>query len=71
MEEKVRDTASAQILKAEHEAIKSEIEAREENFRTVIELGEALVQGGHYAAPVSFRSFCFVNFNNLKYIYYS
>ena len=53
-EEKVRDAASAQILKAEHEATKAEIEARENSFKTVIELGEALVQGGHYAAQVWF-----------------
>lgn len=52
-EEKVRDAASAQILKAEHEATKAEIEAREDSFKLVIELGEALVQGGHYAAQVS------------------
>ncbi|XP_065202026.1 spectrin beta chain, non-erythrocytic 1 isoform X3 [Planococcus citri] len=50
-EEKVRDAASAQILKAEHEATKAEIEARENSFKSVIELGEALIQGGHYAAP--------------------
>lgn len=51
-EEKVRDAASAQILKAEHEALKAEIEAREASFRQVMELGEAMVQGGHYANEV-------------------
>lgn len=51
-EEKVRDAASAQTLKAEHEAVKAEIEAREENFRLVMELGEAMVQGDHYASQV-------------------
>uniref|UniRef100_A0A2H8TMG3 Spectrin beta chain, brain 4 n=1 Tax=Melanaphis sacchari TaxID=742174 RepID=A0A2H8TMG3_9HEMI len=49
-EEKVRDAASAQLLKGEHEAVKAEIEAREETFQTVADLGEALVQGGHFAA---------------------
>ncbi|XP_050536729.1 spectrin beta chain, non-erythrocytic 5 isoform X2 [Daktulosphaira vitifoliae] len=49
-EEKVRDAASAQLLKGEHEAVKAEIEAREETFQTVAELGEALVQGGHFRA---------------------
>lgn len=58
-EEKVRDAASAQILKAEHEATKAEIETRENSFKVVIELGEALVQGGHYAAPVSIRLLVF------------
>ncbi|XP_043282558.1 spectrin beta chain, non-erythrocytic 5 isoform X2 [Venturia canescens] len=50
-EDKVRDAASAQILKAEHEALKSEIEAREDSFRSVLDLGDAMVQTGHYAAP--------------------
>ncbi|XP_044008912.1 spectrin beta chain, non-erythrocytic 5 isoform X1 [Aphidius gifuensis] len=50
-EDKVRDAASAQILKAEHEALKGEIEAREDNFSGVLDLGEAMVQTGHYAAP--------------------
>ncbi|XP_050430131.1 spectrin beta chain, non-erythrocytic 5 isoform X2 [Adelges cooleyi] len=49
-EEKVRDATSAQLLKGEHEAVKAEIEAREETFQTVADLGEALVQGGHFAA---------------------
>lgn len=51
-EEKVRDAASAQTLKAEHEGLKGEIEAREENFSSVLDLGEAMVQTGHYAAMV-------------------
>ncbi|XP_043484059.1 spectrin alpha chain [Leptopilina heterotoma] len=49
-EEKVRDAASAQSLKAEHEAVKGEIEAREDSFSSVLDLGEAMVQTGHYAA---------------------
>ncbi|XP_054271663.1 spectrin alpha chain, non-erythrocytic 1 isoform X2 [Macrosteles quadrilineatus] len=49
-EEKVRDAASAQTLKAEHEAVKAEIEAREESFRQVMELGETMVQADHYAS---------------------
>lgn len=51
-EEKVRDAAGAQTLKAEHEAVKAEIEAREDNFKTVLELGEAMIQGQHYASQV-------------------
>lgn len=52
-EDKVRDAASAQILKVEHEALKGEIEAREDSFSSVLDLGEAMVQTGHYAATVS------------------
>lgn len=57
-EEKVRDAASAQLLKGEHEAIKAEIEAREGTFQNVTELGQALVQGGHFAANV--RNICII-----------
>ncbi|XP_044574402.1 spectrin beta chain, non-erythrocytic 1 isoform X3 [Cotesia glomerata] len=48
-EDKVRDAASAQILKAEHEALKGEIEAREDSFSSVLDLGEAMIKNGHYA----------------------
>jgi spectrin beta len=51
-EEKVRDVASAQTLKGEHEALKAEIEAREENFQAVVEQGRLMVQENHYAAVV-------------------
>jgi spectrin beta len=51
-EEKVRDAASAQTLKAEHMALKTEIEAREENFQAVVEQGRLMVKGNHYAAMV-------------------
>lgn len=52
-EEKVRDAASAQILKAEHEAVKAEIEAREDSFEKVVALGEEIIKNGHYASSVS------------------
>lgn len=51
-EERVRDAASAQTLKAEHEAVKAEIEAREENFQQVVQLGKTMVHNGHYAEQV-------------------
>lgn len=66
-EEKVRDAASAQTLKAEHEAVKAEIEAREENFRLVMELGETMVQGDHYASQVRLSCFVFsLLYKNVK-----
>lgn len=49
-EDKIRDLATAQALKTEHEALKNEIEAREETFRAVLDLGEAMIQTDHYAA---------------------
>ncbi|XP_054722410.1 spectrin beta chain, non-erythrocytic 5-like [Uloborus diversus] len=48
-EEKVRDVASAQMLKAEHEQLKAEIEAREGTFGTIVNVGEEMIDGGHYA----------------------
>ena len=52
-EEAVRDAASAQALKTEHDRIKAEIEAREENFTALVQMADAMIQDGHYAAQVS------------------
>lgn len=41
-EEKVSSVAEAQLLKSEHENLKGEIEAKESNFRELIEAGEAM-----------------------------
>ncbi|XP_071547281.1 spectrin beta chain, non-erythrocytic 5 isoform X4 [Panulirus ornatus] len=49
-EEKVRDAASAQGLKTEHERIKAEIEAREDEFSKVVEAGGNMVEEQHYAS---------------------
>ncbi|XP_076359799.1 spectrin beta chain, non-erythrocytic 5 kst [Tachypleus tridentatus] len=49
-EEKVRDATAAQLLKTEHEHLKAEIEAREENFRNVVQNGEMMIQKEHYAS---------------------
>lgn len=49
-EEHVSDAAGATALKLQHDAIYSEIEAREEKFRTLSELSDSMVQTGHYAA---------------------
>jgi len=51
-EEKVRDAASGQTLKAEHMDLKAEIEGQEENFQAVVEEGRLMVQENHYAAMV-------------------
>lgn len=49
-EEKVSDAASAQGLKTEHEHIKAEIEAREEEFSKVVESGGNMIEEQHYAS---------------------
>lgn len=46
----VRDVNGAQALRIEHEAIKAEIEARDDSFRTVLDMGQAMVQTGHRSA---------------------
>lgn len=48
--EKVRDAASAQALKGEHERIKAEIEAREDVFQKVVDNGQAMMEDNHYAS---------------------
>lgn len=67
-EEKVRDAASAQTLKGEHEALKAEIEAREESFQVVVEQGEAMVQDSHYAAIVIIIDFNMDFTNQILYM---
>jgi hypothetical protein len=70
-EEKVRDAASAQTLKAEHMALKAEIEAREENFQAVAEQGKLMVQENHYAAMVRWQLtdvICFLQLSNTRVI---
>ena len=49
-QEKVRDTTSAQMLMAEHERLKGEIEAREEKFGNVMNLGLLMIQDKHSAS---------------------
>ncbi|XP_076029013.1 spectrin beta chain, non-erythrocytic 5 kst isoform X3 [Oratosquilla oratoria] len=49
-QEKVRDAASAQALKTEHERIKAEIEAREDTFSKVVEAGRHMMNTKHYAS---------------------
>lgn len=49
-QEKVRDAASAQGLKTEHERIKAEIEAREDVFSKVVEAGRIMIEDRHYAS---------------------
>ncbi|KAK9874725.1 hypothetical protein WA026_005540 [Henosepilachna vigintioctopunctata] len=48
-EESARSIASTQVLKSEHDALKSEIEARERNFHEVAENLAAMEQAGHFA----------------------
>lgn len=50
-DENVRSVARAQALKAEHEDLKGEMDARESSFRDVADMSTAMEQTGHYAAP--------------------
>ncbi|KAF5308651.1 hypothetical protein FQR65_LT06112 [Abscondita terminalis] len=45
----IKDLARAQVLKTEHESLKSEIEAREVSFQAVADMSAAMEQTGHYA----------------------
>ncbi|KAI1295446.1 Spectrin alpha chain, non-erythrocytic 1 [Halotydeus destructor] len=48
-QERVRDAASAQALKTEHDRIKAEIETREPDFNAVVKSGEAMINEDHIA----------------------
>lgn len=48
-EKPVRDVHSVDMLKARHEELKAEIDARDETFVTIGQTGEAMVQDDHYA----------------------
>ncbi|XP_028142929.1 spectrin beta chain, non-erythrocytic 1 isoform X1 [Diabrotica virgifera virgifera] len=50
-EENIRSASRVQVVKSEHEALKSEIDAREDDFQEVAENLAAMEQTGHYAAP--------------------
>lgn len=52
-EEAVRDAGSAQALKTEHDRLKAEVEAREENFNALVQMAETMIQDGHYASQVN------------------
>lgn len=60
---RVRDVSAAQALRADHDAVKAEIEARDDTFRNALELGGALVQGGHRNAQV----ICYLLFTGVYY----
>ena len=47
--EKVHDANEAQALRAEHERLKAEIEAREDVFRAAVQAAETMIQEEHYA----------------------
>lgn len=47
--EKVHDANEAQALRAEHDRLKGEIEAREDVFSSAVQAGETMIQESHYA----------------------
>lgn len=62
---RVRDAASAQAARAEHDALRAQVDAREDSFRRALAQGERLVAEGNPNAAVrllllptmSFREF--------------
>ncbi|XP_046630760.1 spectrin beta chain, non-erythrocytic 1-like isoform X4 [Daphnia pulicaria] len=48
--EKVHDANEAQALRAEHDRLKGEIEAREDVFSSAVQAGETMIQEEHYSA---------------------
>ena len=48
-EKPVRDVNSVDLVRTRHEQLRAEIEARQDTFLTVIQTGEAMIEGEHYA----------------------
>lgn len=46
-EKTVKDVHSVDLLKARHEELKAEIDAREDTFSTISQTGEAMIQEDH------------------------
>ncbi|XP_028171582.1 spectrin beta chain [Ostrinia furnacalis] len=46
----VRDAASAQAARAEHDALRAELDARDDSFRAALDHGQRLLQEGHPAS---------------------
>lgn len=44
---RVRDAASAQSARAEHDAVRAELDARDDSFRAALQLGQELQAAGH------------------------
>lgn len=56
-EENIKSASRVQVVISEHEALKSEIEAREEDFKEVAQHLAAMEQTGHYAAPEAIEKY--------------
>ncbi|XP_049883110.1 spectrin beta chain, non-erythrocytic 5 isoform X2 [Pectinophora gossypiella] len=48
---RVRDAVSAQAARADHDAARADIDARDDSFRAALDAGQELVAAGHPAAP--------------------
>ncbi len=46
----VRDVSSAQMLQERHNQLKAEIDAREDNFSSVVATGRGMIANGHFAS---------------------
>ena len=49
-EESVRDVSSVQMLQEQHNQLKAEIDAREDNFSSVVATGRGMIENGHFAS---------------------
>lgn len=48
-EEHVRDVAAVDTLRKRHQELKAEIDAREDVFASVVESGNTMIEGAHFA----------------------
>lgn len=51
---RVRDAVSAQAARAEHDAVRAELDARDDSFRDALQAGRALLKAEHPNSTVSY-----------------
>lgn len=64
--EKPRDVSGVELLMNNHQSLRAEIDAREDNFTACVSLGKELLDRNHYASPeIKEKLFALSNQHNL------
>ena len=61
-DEPIRDVASASAVLSQHVQCHAEIDAREDNFSSLVEAGQMLIQHQHYAS----EEVCIITSNTIS-----
>ena len=66
-EETVRDVSSVQMLQEQHNQLKAEIDAREDNFSSVVATGRGMIENGHFASQEVISAHLNLQLNHFDY----